>query len=348
MREEKPRKRQIVPLDILLKIDKQPFKMSKKLMWRVAFWGQNQSSYERAREILNQEFGYSLSVSTIKNVTNYVGKKIFEADKAEAERLEEERQNIPVTPETEDILFVMIDGAQVNTIEKNAEGSTWRENKLAVVFKQKDVKNNKNNKRREIRDKEYMSLLGSVGEFEKYLFSAAYHKGYPCNRRTVVVSDGAPWIKNICDMTFPDAVQILDYYHLVENIHSFAKVLYVEDEEGAKRWAEEIETLVYEGRKEELFDRVRPYKSIKVPAGTVKLYHYLEMNKERIDYAEYRAAGYCIGSGAVESGNKAVVHKRLKQAGMRMCLIVPEHMLSLRAKDESGLWPDVYSVLCSA
>ena len=152
----------------------------------------------------------------------------------------------------------------------------------------------------------------------------------------------------MCDMIFPDAIQILDYYHLAENIHSFANVIYADDEEAAKRWACELKALAYEGRKAELFERVRPYKDRKVPAGTVKLWHYITANKDRIDYAKYRAAGYCIGSGSVESGNKMVVHKRLKQAGMRWSPRRAQHMLSLRAKDESGLWTDVAAALAAA
>jgi hypothetical protein len=45
-------------------------------------------------------------------------------------------------------------------------------------------------------------------------------------RETVVVSDGAAWIRNMCGEIFPDAVQILDFYHLAENINSFSKYLH--------------------------------------------------------------------------------------------------------------------------
>ncbi len=37
-----------------------------------------------------------------------------------------------------------------------------------------------------------------------------------------------------------------------------------------------------------------------------------------IRYARFRAQGYPIGSGSVESANKLVVQSRMKQAGMRL------------------------------
>ena len=36
----------------------------------------------------------------------------------------------------------------------------------------------------------------------------------------------------------------------------------------------------------------------------------------KIDYKEYKEKGYFVGSGAIGSGNKIVVQRRCKQAGM--------------------------------
>ncbi|MDR2510718.1 MAG: hypothetical protein LBC77_08765 [Spirochaetaceae bacterium] len=184
-------------IDIQLKIDNLPFKMSKRLMWEIAYWGQNQGSYEQTKKILYDKFGYEFSVSTIKQVTDYVGRKTYEAEKAEAEKCEKERQTMSIPSETDDIMCIMIDGSQVNTIEKNVEGSTWKEAKLGVLFYQKDVKKKK--KKNTITNKEYISLLKPVSEFENHMFARAYHKGYPGKKTTVVVSDGAVWIKNMCE-----------------------------------------------------------------------------------------------------------------------------------------------------
>lgn len=126
---------------------------------------------------------------------------------------------------------------QVNTrIEQN--GTTWREMKLGLVFTDKDViKVGENNIK--IVKKKYVSYFGSVTEFKKIIFAAAARTGYGKIKEVVIVGDGAQWIWNMCDELFPNAVKILDYYHLSENIHEYAKVLYPEDEINRKKWVKD-------------------------------------------------------------------------------------------------------------
>ena len=42
---------------------------------------------------------------------------------------------------------------------------------------------------------------------------------------------------------------------------------------------------------------------------------HMERNRDRMRYAEFRAAGLCVGSGMVESGCKSMIRSRLKQSG---------------------------------
>src|SRR5258708_32466707 len=48
-------------------------------------------------------------------------------------------------------------------------------------------------------------------------------------------------------------------------------------------------------------------------------------------YDEYLRLGYGIGSGAVESAHKQVVHTRLRQAGMRWSEAGARRLLALRS-----------------
>jgi len=49
----------------------------------------------------------------------------------------------------------------------------------------------------------------------------------------------------------------------------------------------------------------------------------------------------------IESGNKSVVQKRMKQAGMRWGIDGAQYMAVLRAKHESGRWNDVEKIIFS-
>src|SRR4030067_226633 len=47
---------------------------------------------------------------------------------------------------------------------------------------------------------------------------------------------------------------------------------------------------------------------------------YYTHNARRMDYARFRAAGYQIGSGTIESGCKQIATQRLKRSGARWTL----------------------------
>jgi hypothetical protein len=61
-------------------------------------------------------------------------------------------------------------------------------------------------------------------------------------------------------------------------------------------------------------------------------------NIKNIDYATYEKRGWYIGSGAIESGNKLILQRRLKQSGMRWNTKTVQFLLTLVSKEESGLW----------
>jgi hypothetical protein len=65
---------------------------------------------------------------------------------------------------------------------------------------------------------------------------------------------------------------------------------------------------------------------------------YITNNRNKVDYPAYKRRSLYIGSGPIESGNKVVVQRRCKQAGMRWNVPTAQSMLTLRAKYESGRW----------
>ncbi|MDR0629751.1 MAG: hypothetical protein LBG24_08985, partial [Treponema sp.] len=110
------------------------------------------------------------------------------------------------------------------------------------------------------------------------------------------------------------------------------------DEKRYTLWAEELIELLRKSRSEEVMRRLERYKGKALPVGVVNPYTYIEHNKNKIDYAGYKRRGYYIGSGPIESGNKTVVQKRCKQAGMRWNEPTAQAMVTLKAKEESGIW----------
>ena len=74
------------------------------------------------------------------------------------------------------------------------------------------------------------------------------------------------------------------------------------------------------------------------------LARYLTTNRVRMRYQTFRAAGYAIGSGAVESAVSYVVQQRMKRVGMRWRAAGADAMLALRSIYRStGAWDRFWS-----
>jgi len=332
----------VVPMDDFLKLTGLPFKLTPNLMLATAYWAQNQGSYQEAEEAILRAYGVKVNDDTVRQVTNYVGNLVFRADCERAnavyEQLNQGKLKFP-TRKKNDVLYIEADGAALNTGIKDNDGSTWRENKLGMVFSSDNIytwTNHKGEKQRQLNKREYTAYIGAVVEFKKHLFACALKNGYGKYEKTVLISDGASWIRNMKDELFPDAQQILDFYHLCENVNTYAKYLFGQETAQYRCWATEMCALL---KKSKWRDVLNDLAKRKKPANCpIDLLGYIQNNAANIDYAAFLREGYFIGSGAIESGNKSVLQQRLKQAGMRWNVHTAQNLLTLRSKYKSNLW----------
>jgi hypothetical protein len=136
---------------------------------------------------------------------------------------------------------------------------------------------------------------------------------------------------------FPDALEILDFYHLKETIFNFAKLYFKNDESKYCLWAKEMCDKMEDGKWHLVFEKASTIEN-KLNLKTGKLTSYIENNKDNIDYLRYAKKGYKVDSGSIEGGNKTVLYSRLKQIGMSWNTANAKYLLTLCAKEESGKW----------
>ena len=67
---------------------------------------------------------------------------------------------------------------------------------------------------------------------------AAHRSGVAFAREVVFLADGAPWLWQIAAAQFPQAIQILDYYHVIEHLYALAHARFGEGTAGAKAWVQ--------------------------------------------------------------------------------------------------------------
>ena len=332
--------KRVVPLDDALGVSHLPFKMSPALMLRCAYWAQNQSSYQAAEDVIRRTYGMVINDDTIRLVTNYIGKAVFDEDCRKTNALFQryDHGDLVFKHRKKGILYIEADGAALNTRHKNDEGSTWRENKLGVVYPSDSIRywtNKKGERVHHIEKREYVSFIGSAEEFSKHLYRCAVENGYGEYQETVILSDGAAWIAHMVSDLFPDAQHILDLFHLKENVYDFARNKFKMDETKYNAWAKRICDLLENGKADQVLAELKPDEKY---ANCVNLRHYITEHIDHINYPEYKAKGYFCGSGAIESGNKVVLQRRLKQAGMRWEPQTAQYLLTLKSKYESERW----------
>lgn len=346
---ETENRKTVVPLDSALGIDGIPFKMTISIMLDIAYWAIKLDSYQEAEDFFKRCHDIQISDDSIREVVNCIGKIVFKDDCLAAQKCKndfEARRVSDIQFKKKGILYLQTDGAALNTRTRDQNDSSWRENKLGVAFSDDNIqywKGKKGESMHRILKREYISLIGSAQDFKFYFLALALRNGYGSYEKTVIISDGATWIRNMKDELFPDAQHILDLFHLKENVYGFAKEIFKNDDAKYVPWAENMCRKLENGRWKEALKKLEPYKNMPAKPGIVNLYTYIYNNRDNIDYPAYKEAGMFVGSGAIESGNKTVLQKRLKLPGMRWNIDTAQYVVALRAKLESGLW-DSYVV----
>jgi len=178
-----------------------------------------------------------------------------------------------------------------------------------------------------------VSCLGDADAVFGHLYAQLRELGWldTANTMVVIVGDGAEWIWNRAKM-FVRRCEILDFWHAMEHAWGFARLNYGEGSRQADRWVHQIATDLRAGKVQEVIARLKRMRP-KTPELREKLQGLIAYYSEhagRMRYDEYLRLGYGIGSGAVESAHKQVVHARFRQAGMRWSEAGARRLLALR------------------
>ena len=135
--------------------------------------------------------------------------------------------------------------------------------------------------------------------------------------QVVFIADGAKHNWDIQQTNFPKAVEILDFYHVLEHLGEFCD-MYTDPQAGKQAFAR-WRNMLYEGKILQVLEDMKGivYTKISTPDEALKHINYFQNNMSRMEYDIYREKGYPIGSGLVEGQCKLVVNRRFKGNGMR-------------------------------
>jgi hypothetical protein len=183
-----------------------------------------------------------------------------------------------------------------------------------------------------------------VEVFEKLVVGLAYHCGSDQAAEIVVLADGLGYNWRIAAEHFPEALQIVDVYHVLGKLHTLARLCLGEGPEGAEEGGVTAAAWVSVQKEQLLADGVGAVReaiaALATPSQEAAEYReethgYFVRNAERMQYGSYLKAGYQIGSGGMEAACKRVVHQRLDQSGMHWRPEPADAVVALRANQLS-------------
>jgi hypothetical protein len=157
------------------------------------------------------------------------------------------------------------------------------------------------------------------------------------------VADGAEWIWQHVQALFPQARQVLDYYHCAPYVHKIAKAQYGASLQGLE-WAEATMTRLYLGKVSTVLGGLRRMQptSDEATQAMANGWAYLDAHRGRTNYRQFRRGGYPLGRGGIESSNKFICHVRLKRSGAWWYEVNSNQMLALRCAKYNGTLDQVF------
>lgn len=303
---------------------------------------------EGASDVLPRLSGIGVSASTVQRTTEAVGADVAERRAAGQTFGPDEVWDWNRDAAGESVAYVGLDATGVRQQGPHAEKVEGRMPWVATVFNPQPT--HEKPRRARIWESRYVAGLMSLEELGAQLRRECQAVGVDQADRVVALTDGGAGLENCLVGTLSGLAQeivfILDFWHVSDHLQQFANVLPGDDQQRRETVGAWCHQLKHEGGRrllEELEDSERLDLAGATPAvreSHRSLVGYLRHNLHRMNYPQYLARGWQIGSGKVESACKAVVGGRLKGPGMRWRETGTTALCQLRAiyKSQPHLW----------
>jgi hypothetical protein len=296
-----------------------------------------ESGFGTVSDIMKRLLGLSISDARVQEVAEQAGQRAAEV--LPSASVPKEHDACGKT------LVLATDGCQA------PQRDGWREVKVATVYTNESRAKTAGG-RGKVLVKEYLASLDAVQAWGESLrrTSELWKAGQA--KRVVIMGDGAPWIWNLAEEHFPQAIEIVDYYHAAEHLWDVGESLWGNRDTSAatKGWVRHNRRLLKKGRVDlvitaiERGQKQQAARMSATAATTVRRnVEYFRTNRHRMHYDRYRRLKLPIGTGAVEGSCKFVVQSRFKKPGARWSELGLRQMLALklaRLNDQwETLWP---------
>jgi len=311
-------------------------------------------SFEHSQTWLEEFLLFEISENTVRSETETLGALALADDLAQSQLSQNEaylQKRLRETVSLPARMYGSIDAAKVRVeprkpAEKQQEKEAWRDLKVGCWYETEAVSPKRcTGRERPKQEREaviyraknirYYCDIAEASEFGKLMWGQGCREQADVARELIFVCDGATWIWKLVEQYYPHAVQIVDWFHAEERLERVAQDAFP-SRAMREAWFKETQSCLWDGQVAEVIqrcDRLAP-KCVEAQHAVT----YFTHNEARMRYDKFRAAGYLIGSGTVESGCKQIVTERLKRSGAQWLVAGAVKTAKARAVWLSGRW----------
>lgn len=163
-------------------------------------------------------------------------------------------------------------------------------------------------------------------------------------RTLICLMDGQSTLWERQAFYLPNAIPILDIFHVSERLWKAAYCFHKETSSEAEKFVIDHLRLLLEGRVDSVIRSFRarlPKLSAKKQKKLRAVIRYYHNNRQLMKYDEYLAKGYPIASGVIEGSCRHLVNDRMERTGMRWHIDGAQAMLNTRSAYINNEWDDM-------
>jgi len=282
-----------------------------------------EGSFEQGRRKIQRYLGIEVSDNTIRKETELFG-RLQAAEEQEWKDKSQDaaylQERVRQAVQLQERIYGSLDG--VMTPLKGE----WRELKVVSWYQAERVMRSKprrhhgkrSGQQEEMQTKNisYATDQQDAESFGQLVWATGCQREVESYAEIVFIADGAAWIWRLVEQYYPNAIQIVDWYHACEYLAPIAKTAFAKDPQVENDWLEHTREDLWQGHIQEVLTACRALAD-RAPEPVRKAISYYTNNEKRMNYAILREQGYLIGSGTVESACKQIALLRLCCAGAR-------------------------------
>jgi len=321
-------------------------RMSPALAEKLVFTATLAGSYGAAALVAGN-WGCAVDDSVIPALVPRVG---GQAEAQTQERLQQPPQERPPQRRASELAVLMVDGGfarfrgpgwgKTKTQQERVE---WHEIKTGVFYLHEQAGRTEGG-RGVLADKTVVRWQGEPLELGRRLHWEALRGGLGRAQDKLVLGDGIPWIWNLAADRWPEARELLDFWHGSQHLWELGRAHHGPDEAKTQSWVERRLHRRRHGQEPAVLQEIAALKGPRGPVAEVvrQQQNYFAGHAGRLNYQAIARRGWPIGSGPVESACQQD-QRRFKGTGQ---FWTPRGFRHLSALDEARrnnhwdeLWP---------